>query len=667
MNHTVSRAHRLLGYLSMGAMVATLAVATPSNATANSTPKLAPKSISAHQLAFTLSAANDNRDLTQLAEQLQERGKIYPGNRPVGVNPVTSIVPPGTMLDYQGWLAAAEEMSRQRSRSKIFQSAQAKVRSATNAPLVIPETEARGKRGDNDTTASSQSLDGFGAAENPQAVVKGYQSSAKYPKQVPFLGARSEPDNGPRKAHQIRFSGKGFAVASTVRKEGSLDFYRFEVKSPSTIQVRIRTLKGTLLPYFMLVPPPGGSGGMDSTLTGWDKDVTVSAYADMPGTYYLVVGGAGLFVGKGAKGANEDGFRQTVGKYRLETKLAEPDFDTYSVNLNAGDVLAGSVSRGGRISVLGNDGTETLTSIFDLSSAYPVASPLPGGDGDPLFSYVARTTGTYYVQVGTGRGSYDTQLEVYPYAGSRAAQEQTIFLDTDGARLNTRIFGGEKGVVTLSPLSAFLKKWGLPESNEAALVDLLKANLEENLKADLVAAGISDQVKLTVVSSSDGVDLTGKTGVTTLVIGGTIKESGLQTIGIAESIDPGNFAQTETGVVLLDILSSKGRKFGDASLNTYLSTGSNRLEFVAQALGNVTSHEVGHMLGNWHTFNANKQDSIMDAGGNFPQLFGVGPDRIGGTADDRDVDFVPDEYEFSEVFQGVEDTTARSAWGLSHP
>ena len=33
----------------------------------------------------------------------------------------------------------------------------------------------------------------------------------------------------------------------------------------------------------------------------------------------------------------------------------------------------------------------------------------------------------------------------------------------------------------------------------------------------------------------------------------------------------------------------------------------------------------------------------MDAGGDFPGLFGVGPDNIGGTADDVDYDFGEDD------------------------
>ena len=118
--------------------------------------------------------------------------------------------------------------------------------------------------------------------------------------------------------------------------------------------------------------------------------------------------------------------------------------------------------------------------------------------------------------------------------------------------------------------------------------------------------------------------------------------------------------------MLLDSLSEPGnRRKAPYSLNSYPGPGANKLSFVAQGLGNVTSHEVGHMIGNWHTDNANGQRSLMDAGGNFAQMFGVGPDRIGGTADDLDVDFTKDTYDLWERFIGREDTTARSAFGMS--
>ena len=56
----------------------------------------------------------------------------------------------------------------------------------------------------------------------------------------------------------------------------------------------------------------------------------------------------------------------------------------------------------------------------------------------------------------------------------------------------------------------------------------------------------------------------------------------------------------------------------------------------------------------------------MDQGGNFPLLYGVGADGIGGTADDPDVDFGNDVFNPGEGFTGLENTAARTLWGL-HP
>jgi hypothetical protein len=55
----------------------------------------------------------------------------------------------------------------------------------------------------------------------------------------------------------------------------------------------------------------------------------------------------------------------------------------------------------------------------------------------------------------------------------------------------------------------------------------------------------------------------------------------------------------------------------------------------------------------------------MDQGGNFPTMFGVGTDRIGGTADDVDVDFGHDDFNPAEGFTGVENTLGRIAHGVT--
>ena len=46
-------------------------------------------------------------------------------------------------------------------------------------------------------------------------------------------------------------------------------------------------------------------------------------------------------------------------------------------------------------------------------------------------------------------------------------------------------------------------------------------------------------------------------------------------------------------------------------------------------------------------------------------LFGVGPDGVGGTADDVDVDFGDDAFSPAEGFVGTEDTLGRIVFGLT--
>ena len=83
-------------------------------------------------------------------------------------------------------------------------------------------------------------------------------------------------------------------------------------------------------------------------------------------------------------------------------------------------------------------------------------------------------------------------------------------------------------------------------------------------------------------------------------------------------------------------------------------------------MGNVTSHEIGHthrQLPRRPVQRGAQPDG--PGGGNFPLLYGVGRDGVGGTADDPDVDFEMDTYNPSEGFTGLEDTLNVSAWGLS--
>ena len=170
---------------------------------------------------------------------------------------------------------------------------------------------------------------------------------------------------------------------------------------------------------------------------------------------------------------------------------------------------------------------------------------------------------------------------------------------------------------------------------------------------------------MTILNSADHPDPFGTDNVSRLIVGGTIAESGIPTIGIAQSIDPGNFGHEESALILLDILSAPAGEFGDPSANTYITAQSDVVAFVGQVLGNIVAHEAGHYLGSWHVDQFNDAANLMDQGGNFPVLYAVGPDGVGGTADDTDVDYGEDTLNPNEGFVGTEDTLTRTAFGLS--
>ena len=60
-------------------------------------------------------------------------------------------------------------------------------------------------------------------------------------------------------------------------------------------------------------------------------------------------------------------------------------------------------------------------------------------------------------------------------------------------------------------------------------------------------------MQVNVLNSRDHADPFGQPDVSRLIVGGTIAESGIDTIGIAQSIDPGNFETEETALILLDV------------------------------------------------------------------------------------------------------------------
>ena len=168
-----------------------------------------------------------------------------------------------------------------------------------------------------------------------------------------------------------------------------------------------------------------------------------------------------------------------------------------------------------------------------------------------------------------------------------------------------------------------------------------------------------------MINSKDNRDIFGQTNVSRVIVGGTIEQSGIPTIGIAQYIDPGNYGHEDSALVLLDVLSDP-HAYDDASLNYYLRPRSDRVAFVSQAVANVISHEIGHNIGNYHTENTTSVHNLMDAGG---ANFGDQPVR-GGTGRNRrhrrrrGHRLPTDRYDLFEGFTGLENTLNVSAWAF---
>ncbi len=142
---------------------------------------------------------------------------------------------------------------------------------------------------------------------------------------------------------------------------------------------------------------------------------------------------------------------------------------------------------------------------------------------------------------------------------------------------------------------------------------------------------------------------------------------GIETVGIAQSIDVGNFETEESAVVLLDLLNGSGPfPAPDVDLKNYpLAPGTSIVDLIGVAVGKITAHEAGHFFANWHTDQFNATPNIQDQGGNLPvTIIGIGDDFVFGTADDVDVGFGPDIFVPGEGFTGIEDTLNSISFGL---
>jgi len=594
------------------------------------------------------------------------------GRRYAAPDPALAELPAGSVVDQSYWRRRTDRLGLQRAARRTVAGT---ARQAVPVAVSHAEQEPTGTLGANDSPANAEYLDSLGTGTGKQFRAAQVDGRLYQPSSATVTVPTKEDQGSISRATR---TGVGFTSRPQVRVvsrigdgphgrhkggdgHGDFDFYKVRAKAGSTLAVDTR---GSALDTVVALYDTSGH----IVASNDDEDElrlssALSYVAPRTATFYVMVAGfsprgsvpARPFRSGSGAGAGEQG------RYTLNVSSRRVDRDYYAVDLRSGDVL-GAVLTGGKahtVQVQAVDGAQRIGSQQDWSADYPMTSPLPGGGATS--AYVAEKSGRYTVSVTQGSGRYGLRLETYR-PGTEGSAVQTVFLDFDGERLNTAMFGGP-GVVTLSPLSSFLASWGLSASDEDAVIDATVATVTRDLDTRLRAEGLNPKHRLRVLNSRDDADPFGDPDVSRVVVGGTIAQSGIPTIGIAPSIDPGNFAHEETALVLLDEVSAS--KGPEDSFNTYLKAGSDRVAFVGQGLGSLVAHETGHMVGSYHTDNTDSTANLMDSGGEgFARLFGVGPDKIGGTTDDQPTFYGVDAFAPEEGFLGNENTLNNTAWAF---
>ena len=385
--------------------------------------------------------------------------------------------------------------------------------------------------------------------------------------------------------------------------------------------------------------------------------------------FYILVGGANTFTPDITSPGNGFG-AGFVGGYDLLIGLDYSGDQEFVFSASKGDVIGAAVTgAASTVEIRDKRGISRMTSGQDVTGLAPAESPLPAGNASA--AWVADEAGQVKVIV-SGTGDFNLELTANNPEldfGERG-RKQTIFIDFDGGTfnlgetLNSFPFDID---VTLSPLSAFLADWGLTAGDEDAVIDAILSTVEFSLRQDLMVNGGAPRFDIEILNSRDHADPFGQPDVSRVIVGGTIQEFLIGTIGIAGSIDPGNFGTTDTAYVLLDILS--GRIPTSLDLDQIpRAPGVSAIDVIGVGVGEIVAHEAGHYLGNFHTDQFNAVPNVMDQGGNLEQsILGLGPDGIFGTSDDVDVMFVRDVFVPNEGLVGEEDSASLTAWGLTTP
>jgi len=581
-------------------------------------------------------------------------------------NPWTSLRPEGTYVDWVFWEA------------KRYQTGVAKAAQNKPAKLRMTGIKGRGttkvqKFGTGPSQANTVQISGEFTVPTASQFVPDPEDEGSIP-----LASETGLTSGSAIIASARIGDGPFGLAGT--GSGDFDFYAIRgVTAGTTILVDV----DTALPFNPLDPAVAVYSATGEIVafnddSGGTFDSLVLFEAPYDSDYFVSIGTFGNpilddpFDSSSGGGVDVTSFPEpNEGAYTVLIGLDIVDEQVFAFTSKKGDVIGAAINGApAELAFIDHTGTVRQGSLQPGNGFFNTGTPLPSGIAD--VGHVVDTPGLFTLRVrGTASGPFTLDLAAYlpELRTAERGEVQTIFLDFDGATvdLSESIFDGFPFpiITTLSPLDDFLPNWGLGPGEKDAVIDAIVARVEESLVSDIDWFGPNPKFEIRLLNSRDHADPWGEPNVSRVIVGGRIPELFVSTIGIAQSIDVGNYATEETAFVLLDVLSGEFPTSADLN-NIPRAPGATIIDVIGVGVGEITAHEAGHYLGCWHTDQFNAIPNIMDQGGNLNfSILGLGPDGIFGTADDTNVQFVRDVFNPNEGFTGIEDNQSAIAYGAT--
>ena len=623
------------------------------------------------------------------AAKLPVPGTQVTPTSPITPDPMISILPPGVTGDAAYW----NQMRRNRAAANA-----AKSGGSSSGPLTYTERE-KGS-GANDTPGTAERIRSFGlrSGQRNEACITGSLGD------LPLRALTQTEDDGSiplalasgvdGTVEQVSFSGVigDGPMAGTV---SDYDYVRVFLPAGTTFSIAVKTPEpfGDLDPFVTFYLPDGtiifqqddGGDGFDTFV-----ELTVGAN-DLD--FLMAIGGFGAFEPAdpfNSTGGSVTGNIGSEGSYEFEmTVFGGSDTDFYEVHLEKGDVFGAAIDVSGGPSIeIYNSNGELEKGATGFGSFGVPESPLPV-NGNGVIDYVIERNGDYTVGVTGGFGDYKLTLGVYkPEFEREKRRVQLLWIDYNGGPVSKEPWFGFPLITDHTPFRDFLPAFGLAntDSDIRRITRKITHEVRDNLYTELAATRISRNLGVVVLGNDgtgapnilDPLIASGSFSilglgfeVSELEVSGTTSEAFINTIGIASTIDPGNYAVNDAALVLLDVISGPFTGFSaDLTFrlnDVVLAPGVSREDMVTTVIGNITAHEAGHYLGNFHTDGFSPIQTIMDQGpGGLFNLAGIGPSGIFGGPDATDVSFETDLYAVSEGFRGDENTAQNTVSALQY-